>query len=1219
MAETAGNTTPARRRFHALSERALPYAIAELLEQELAAQPNRDRSRAFVLVIPEIEQGEHFVQDFTFYCRGLLGASAEVRCERFRAWEVLPFDALSPATEVSAERIAALEALRRQPEEGGVLLLVTTARALMQRLLAPNQLSEAAFELKAGTRLSRDELVHRLVECGYSRTSIVEEVGQLAVRGAVVDFYSPAQPLAVRLEYFGDEVESIRSFDPASQRSVERLETVHVLPVSELLLAPSGASSSSLPTLDEAVSRLKQRAAELELPPRKIEPLLEALETRSLTAGIEHLAPLINPRIGTLFDYLPSDASILVYDEAGCARRAEEFDELVTERFASARKEDRLLPVPDEAYVPAGEMLEVLDRCVSVSMEQLDFVSSLGDGSDASSVKAAVSANDDLRRELRAAVRSEQPFASLVETLRRRAARGCAQALVSASAERAERLAEMLRPYGFECTVSGEAFFDWRRRALRHPGVANKLTVLIGAAQFGVFDSRHNVSVITEADIFPHLAQRRARSTAAQSVRRFLGDVSQLSEDDFIVHMDHGIGIYRGLKQLEVGGVLGDFLHLEYADEARLFLPVENIARVQKYVGVEGKTPVLTKLGSKGWERSKAKVKERVAELAGQLINLYAERQLVQGISFGWPNTEDSAFADSFEFTETPDQEKAINDVLADMAREQPMDRLVCGDVGYGKTEVAIRAAFKAVSAGWQVAVLVPTTILADQHYATFSARFADQPFSIAAVSRFISPQENRRTLERLAEGRIDIIIGTHRLLQKDVRFKKLGLVVIDEEHRFGVAHKERLKAFRREVDVLTLTATPIPRTLHMSLLGIRDLSVIETAPSDRHFVRTYLAPYRDEIVREAIMREIGRGGQVFYIHNRVQTIAQVADEVRELVPEAKVEFAHGQMKEKELEAVMHDFVQHKFDVLVSTTIVESGLDIANANTIIVRKADHFGLAELYQLRGRVGRSSRRAYAYLLISDPKTLGSEAKKRLAVLQSLDDLGQGFRLALQDMEIRGAGNLLGKDQSGQVNDVGFDLYSRILREAVANLQAKMSAGDSDETKMPVVEPEITLGFPGFIPTDYVPDVEQRLILYQRLAALETEREGLELAEEIEDRFGRRPAEVDTFIEAMMLRAVARRGAVTSVTYRPPIVTLNFHPDAPIKAESIMRLVGSSRGAVSVTPGMALKIKTEPHEVKSPADITRAVRNVLQALNLSGPASRIVKDLQGAVESP
>jgi transcription-repair coupling factor (superfamily II helicase) len=589
--------------------------------------------------------------------------------------------------------------------------------------------------------------------------------------------------------------------------------------------------------------------------------------------------------------------------------------------------------------------------------------------------------------------------------------------------------------------------------------------------------------------------------------------------------------------------------------------------------------------------------------LAGKLLTLYAEREISAGTSFGPVDDEDSLFADAFPYEETPDQKAAIADVFSDMESEKPMDRLVCGDTGYGKTEVALRAAFKAVNNGKQVALLVPTTVLCDQHYETFKERFNDFPVRVGCVSRFFKTAENKRTLEEVERGAIDILIGTHRLLQKDVEFRDLGLLVIDEEHRFGVGHKEKLKKFRTHLDVLTLTATPIPRTLHMSLVSIRDLSVIETPPTDRHAIRTYLAPYSEEIIREALVREISRGGQVYFLHNRVQNIALVADRVSELVPQAKVEFAHGQMKERDLEAIMHRFTYGEIDVLVCTTIVESGLDIPNANTIVVSDADRFGLAQLYQLRGRVGRSSRRAYAYLLVGDLHRLSEDARKRLKVLQSLDDLGMGFRLAIQDMEIRGAGNLLGSDQSGQVNLVGFELYSRILKDAVTELRRKRAAGqDGTQVQRPVVDPELKIGFPAFFPAVYIPDVSERLILYQRAVGIDNRKEAGQLLEEIEDRFGRPPEVVYLLLERMVYRALLKRALILSAELKGGKLRLAFHPEAEVDPALAIQGVRKSGGLLKLTPAGVLECRLNAVQTESIEALESATIDALGQIGLS-----------------
>ena len=806
-------------------------------------------------------------------------------------------------------------------------------------------------------------------------------------------------------------------------------------------------------------------------------------------------------------------------------------------------------------------------RAVTIAASEMTEYSGadslLTESPDPIPIRDWIQPNTRLNTALQAERHRELPLRPLAVEIAENQSDGLPTAIVVGQESRIRRVKEILATYKIESEPFDGDFSAWLE-AVHDRGKRRIIRILTGNLSSGLrcLDTdihpagapSGSFALIIDREIFPEISARR-RSTAVKNVRRFLGSVSQLNENDFIVHADRGIGIYRGLKQMTIDGKIGDFLALEYAEQAKLFVPVENIGKIQKYVGSEGKQPALTKLGGNAWEKTKQKIKENVQEIAGQLISLYAARQVAGGLSFGPFDSDDQQFADTFAFEPTADQAKAISDVLSDMEQEKPMDRLVCGDVGYGKTEVALRAAFKAANQGKQVAILVPTTILADQHFQTFKERLAEFPLRVACVSRFNPSQQNRETIEKLAAGQIDIIVGTHRLLQKDVFFKDLGLLIIDEEHRFGVAHKEKLKRFRREIDVLTLTATPIPRTLHMSLLGIRDLSVIESPPTDRQVIRTYLAPFNRELVREAVMREIGRAGQVFYIHNRVQTIHGVADELKEIVPEARIAIGHGQMKESELETVMHKFINREVDVLVSTTIVESGLDIPNANTIIIRRADKFGLAELYQLRGRVGRSSRQAYAYLLISDEKKLGPDAKKRLDVLKSLDDLGMGFRLALQDMEIRGAGNLLGKDQTGEISNVGFDLYSRILKDAVRDLRARQGRADGAPVR-PYIDPEINIGFPAHIPAEYIPDVEERLILYRRMSELDSPDERIDIALEIEDRFGRMPDEVAALIELMALRALLRIAGVVSLTYRNQIAGFSFHPEAGLTASGCWR---------------------------------------------------------------
>jgi transcription-repair coupling factor (superfamily II helicase) len=1073
----------------------------------------------------------------------------------------------------------------------------------MQRIVPPELYRLAAFQLSVGGDLARDSLVRVLDAGGYQRSTLVEETGQMAVRGAVVDFFPPGVVYPIRVELFADTVQSVRTFDPSSQRSLSPLERFEILPIRELFL-PSNPDAADLVS-----KRLRARASELALPLSAAKTVEEAMREGMPLPGLEHLQPLLVQPLATLWDYFSADRVVYVCDEPAVLSAADELEAIVYERAERAQVEGRMFPVPESAYASAEEIHETLRRETDVFFD-LNRLVTAEDLSAPSALEPAEKGGIEFGEErrsgvftlaglssaLRAARHHERPFLPLAEELRHRLAQGYKVAVVVSHPSRERRVIDLLAGYELSVHVEETGFGNWVKKP-----VMRSVSVLHGELRTGLRSTELRVMLIPEQEIFPEIRPRKTGG-AAKSVRRFLGSVSQLKEDDYVVHLDHGIAVYRGLRQIDVDGKTGDFLHLEYADQAKLFVPVENIGKVQKYAGADAKKPALSKLGGKAWQTTKTRVRENVAELAGQLIKILAERELAPGMSFGPPDADDATFADTFPFEETPDQTKAIAEVLGDLSKARPMDRLVCGDVGYGKTEVALRAAFKVVNSGKQVALLVPTTILADQHYNTFRARFADSPFRVGCLSRFNTPAENKELLVEVNAGRVDVVIGTHRLLQKDVLFKDLGMLIIDEEHRFGVAHKEKLKRLRAEVHVLTLTATPIPRTLHQSLVGIRDLSIIETPPVNRQLIRTYLATYSDAIVREAVVREISRSGQVFYIHNRVDNIAAIADEVSELVPEAKVAFAHGQMKEAQLEEVMHRFVTGEVNVLVSTTIVESGLDIANANTIIIRHADKFGLAELYQLRGRVGRSARRAYAYLLIPDPKTLGPDAKRRLQVLQSLDDLGIGFRLALQDMEIRGAGNLLGKDQSGHIDLVGYELYSRILKEAVEELRSrKISMVPVVERPRPIVDPEVRIGFPAHIPPWYVPDVAERLLLYQRLIELRDEDDGLRVLEEISDRFGTQPVEVDLLIELMVFRGLLRRGCAVSASYRNGTVSIGFHPQAAPDPQRVVQAIREYSGALRMTPAMNLNLSIPQAEVESPKDLTSRIERLFAHLGV------------------
>jgi transcription-repair coupling factor (superfamily II helicase) len=1160
-------------KFYGLNSSAIAAQIAEIFTADWS---NIGGTGQYVIITPTNSAAEQLVSDLHVFL-------PHERVLYYPSLEILPYEQLSPPPDQTANRALVLSHLRT----GSPLIVVAAVEATMDRVISPQDFAKESLTVSNGDLRSVEELSMLLDELGYRHAELVDEVGQFARRGSIVDVFPPGTEFPVRIELFGDEVESLRQFNPETQRSVLIINDVKILPVIEGLSALGG---------DEGLRRLRERASELGIGLKRVREIEEALELKIRFPGIELLVPFFIPNLVPFTEYLNSQAKLIVVDRLAVEAAVSDFVEVVAERVDRAREEGILFAEPELVYSYPGPELFA---SATFQFEPTRFVSTedlteLTAESNETVEQRDLFPLEKLRHELSSARRGESPLLPLEKNIKSWLRGGFKVAFAIGSSARLNRTLELLRNFGLDGYAWTRPFSELLQAEQSHGSTA--VFVLFGDLSAGLGLYKQRLILISEREIFPETKVRVGRTTGRKA-RKLLAALNRLAEGDYIVHSDHGVGIYRGLRSIAVEGKTGDFLQLEYADGDKLFLPVENISRIQKYAGANAKEPALSKLGTKSWTHTKQKVYENAAELANQLIKISAAREVATVDPFSAFNNADQSFADTFPYDETPDQEKAITEVLADMSRDKPMDRLVCGDVGYGKTEVALRAAFKAASEGKQVAVLVPTTILAEQHFNTFQSRLQPFSFNICCVSRFNEPAENRKILAELTAGRVDIIIGTHRLLQKDIFFKDLGLIIIDEEHRFGVAHKERLKKFQAAVHVLTLTATPIPRTLHMSLSGIKDLSVIETAPTDRQVTKTFVATYSDSLVREAIQRELQRGGQIFYIYNRVQTIENVLSELKELVPEAKIEVGHGQMPKEKLEEVMHRFISGQTDVLLSTTIVESGLDIPNANTIIIRDADKFGLAELYQLRGRVGRSSRRAYSYLLIPDPLKLGPEAKKRIQVLQSLDELGIGFKLALQDMEIRGAGNLLGRNQSGQIDAVGFELYSKILKEAIRTAK-KGTIGEPTEDK-PITDPDLKIGFPAHIPPWYVPDAVERLLIYQRLSDIGSDEEADEISEELVDRFGKAPPELTSLIELMSFKATLKQVAVTEVTYREGVVSLFFHPRAAPDPERVLAAVGKFGGRLRMTPAHALVLKVDASKVDSPGDLDVEVRGLLREL--------------------
>ncbi|MFN8627500.1 MAG: transcription-repair coupling factor [Candidatus Binatia bacterium] len=1088
--------------------------------------------RPALIVVPSANDAEAFVDALRFFFAEDDNAPPFARrIHYFPAWDVVPFEDLSPTPEAVAARIEGLYHLQQTKDP----IVVTTAEALLQRVPPRAQFATRLRYLVEGDEIDLDALARQLDDWGYRRVALVEDRGDFGVRGGILDIFPPAHPQPLRIELLGDVIESIREFDPGSQRSLQAHAEFLILPVREF--DAHGRSNR------DTLRAIEMRAFDLDVSRDERTQMLDGLANGLPFPGVEFFLPYFYPNLDTLAAYLPANATVWM-DGAGAVDAAIEHAWAAIERRATERTaEHRFLPPADRLYLSPAEWRAAFAGWPTIELEPLEL---LATGED----PHHLAVRSFLTRELKiehARRRRETSFAPVADRIRAWCEQGHRVLLVASTAPQGERLLRLFATHDIAVQRHAGPFAAAWAAASGHP------CLVVGHLAEGFRLPNERLAVVTEADLFGEARQRRRARRV--EVTQLLKNLSELKPDDFVVHIDHGVGRYRGLKHLRVADMEGDFLHLEYAGGDRLYLPVDRISLVQKYAGADGAAPALDKLGGTSWETVKRKTRESVFAMAQELLGIYAAREVMERRGFTAPDHYFREFEAAFPFEETPDQQRAIDEVLADLQRAKPMDRLICGDVGYGKTEVALRAAFLAVLDGRQVAVLVPTTVLAQQHYDTFCRRFQGYPIRIETLSRFRGRAEIQSIVRGLATGEVDVVIGTHRLFQKDIAFKNLGLLVVDEEHRFGVTHKERIKQLRKLVDVLTLTATPIPRTLQMSLLGIRDLSVIETPPIDRLAIRTYVTRYDESLVREAIVRELERGGQVFFVHNRVESIEMRARRLRELVPDAAIAVAHGQMHERDLERVMADFFARKTHVLVCSAIIESGLDIPNANTIIIDRADHFGLAQLYQLRGRVGRSHERAYAYLMIPGEQLITRDAQLRLRALQELDELGGGFRLATHDLEIRGAGNLLGKRQSGHIAAVGFELYEHMMEEAVRELKGEQVTAE--------VEPEIQLGFPAYIPDSYIADENQRLVFYRRLAVIRGQADLDAIATEMRERYGPIPPLADSFLRVMDLRRSLKDHRVVRAVLRDGAVTLQFHPDARVDVQHLLRLVRKGNG--------------------------------------------------------
>jgi transcription-repair coupling factor (superfamily II helicase) len=1086
----------------------------------------------------------------------------------FPDYNLLPFKRLSFHSETAAERIRTLFLLT---STGPSPLVVTTVAAMMHRMVPKGELVDYAELLAVNEDIDLDGLLEKLTACGYIRTGIVEEPGDFCLRGGILDIFSPMYADPLRIELFGDMVESIRLFSAISQRKIKDLDEAVILPAKEIIV-----KKSDLPVV---ISRIREQAALLELPVTKVREIVDRISREGNFSELESLIPLVYENPETLVDYLPANTLWVLPDPNDLLASADRFERLTAKNHSAAVEEKRLCIAPEMLYEPWSHIQERLNAKTALAFEKIERIPGLDKAEDdGRSFKPSISDNSLVSMELKQNRGKDHALLPLAAWIQSRKDEGCRIFLVCHSPLQANRTRSLLLTYDLDLPVFQD--FQTARFEARGP------CICMGRISAGFSWPEEGLAFIKDDEIFGKKIHRVQQEKTR--VRTDLIQMEDLKTDDLVVHADHGIGRFEGLTKLKLNGTINDFLMILYRDEDRLYLPVDRMGLIQKYLGVDGVEPVLDKMGGRSWEKVKSKVKKSAEKIAGELLKLYAERKVKSGFAFEHMDEFYQDFESAFPYDETEDQMKAIDHVLRDMTDSTPMDRLVCGDVGYGKTEVALRASFMAVSNGKQVAVLVPTTVLAEQHYATFCSRFEPYGAKIACLSRFRSSKEQKQILENLKEGHIEIVIGTHRLLQKDVAFKSLGLFVIDEEHRFGVKHKEKLKEIRRTVDVLALTATPIPRTLHMSLLGIRDITVISTPPEFRRSIITYVCEFDDDIVTEAIRKELARNGQIYFVHNNINTIFRVADKIKKLVPEIRMDVAHGRMKEDELEDVMFKFVQKDIDLLVCTTIIESGLDIPSANTILVNRADRFGLAQIYQLRGRVGRSDEQAYAYLFIPRDSVLGKDAQKRLKVLMEHSDLGAGFQIAMSDLKIRGGGTILGASQSGHIAAVGYDMFLKLMEESVAEIKGEPVQEDLD--------PEINITLSAFIPETYVPDIDQRLSVYRRLARMTDMKEITDFRAEMTDRFGMPPAEAVNLLLKIMLKVLSRKAGIKRLDLTGQELQLYISDIHQKEPSGIVDMIKSEPLRYQITPDAVIKARLTHQNMNG---LLGETKNILQEI--------------------
>lgn len=1125
--------------------------LARLGEREKAA------GRLTAIVTANASDAQRLLDEMALF-------APDLRTALFPDWETLPYDSFSPHQDLISERLATLWRINQRDKDTGADVVIIPATTALYRLAPPSFLAGYTFQFKAKQKLNEAKLKAQLTLAGYSHVTQVVSPGEYAVRGGLIDLFPMGSPVPYRVDLFDDEIDSIRTFDPDSQRSLYPVPEVRLLPGREF------------PMDDEARARFRNRWRELlEGDPTKSR-IYKDMGAGVATAGIEYYLPLFFEETATVFDYLGLDATVVLHGNLEPAFQRFWQDTKDRYRLVQGDKERPALP-PEALFLGTEQFYARANQHAQLALKAEAEEGTPYAEFDALPPMAVVRGADDPLASLKAHARNTQH-----------------RILVLAESEgRRESLLDFLR-----ASQLNPPAFDSLQEFL----ASNEpLGIATSTLNTGFSWLEQGVDFVTETELFATAptARRRKKQEQVSDVEALIKDLSELNVGDPVVHSAHGIGRYRGLINLDIGNLQADgepalqeFLHLEYADKATLYVPVSQLHLISRYTGVSADEAPLHKLGSGQWEKAKRKAAEQVRDSAAELLNIYARRAAREGHAFRYSAADYETFANDFGFDETADQRAAIHAVIQDMISPRPMDRLVCGDVGFGKTEVALRAAFIAITGGKQVAFLAPTTLLAEQHYQTLVDRFGKWPVKVAEMSRFRSAKEITTAMKGIADGSVDIVVGTHKLLSQDTKFKNLGLLIIDEEHRFGVRHKEAMKALRAEVDVLTLTATPIPRTLGMALEGLRDLSVIATAPQRRLAIKTFVRNEGNGVIREAVLRELKRGGQVYFLHNEVETIENRRAKLEELLPEARIAVAHGQMPERELERVMRDFVAQRYNLLLCSTIIETGIDVPTANTIVISRADKFGLAQLHQLRGRVGRSHHQAYAYLMVPDTQGLTKQAGQRLEAIQQMEELGSGFYLAMHDLEIRGAGEVLGENQSGNMLEVGFQLYNEMLAEAVRSLKA----GKEPDLLSPLsVVTDINLHAPALLPNDYCGDVHLRLSFYKKLATAKTTDQVDALLEEIVDRFGKLPPQAQTLVDVHRLRVIAKAYGVVKVDASPALITITFKKNPPVDSMRIISLIQKNRH-IKLAGNEKLRIERELPQAR---DRAQMVRDVLKSL--------------------